>query len=309
MDVSLTRLKQSQLLWVVGSLLWFFIGALSGPFFDWIGEISNFFEKEGVIFMLFWPFALQLALLLIVISVFAHQAEKREDTWNETINEREDTWNETINEREDTWNETINEIEKHIGTPAELIFEPLEKSRGSFYHQLTKYVQEATSEDDILLMDYYPSKKGFEDPNETNFHKQAREGYIKALEEKAAEPETIYRRIICFDDGPDSGKIQAGNVEEWKVDHCNKMLEIQSDKPDKISITKYGTTFCSDMLIIGRKKAVISIDIHDYETGLVHTDGALIFFNPPNGQIINRLVEFFWKAQNNSVSVKSVPEK
>lgn len=287
MDLSLTRLRQSELLMVIGYLLWFLIGALAGPFFDWIGGISNFFEKEGVIFMLFWPFALLFALLLIVISAFALRAEKREYTWNQTINE----------------------IERHIGMPAELIFEDLEKSRGSFYHQLTKCIQEASSDDEILLMDYYPNKKGFEDPNETDFHKRAREGYIKALEKKAAEPETIYHRIICFDDGPDKGKIQEGNVEEWKVDHCKKMLEIQSDKPDKISIKKYGTTFCSDMLIIGRKKAVISIDIHDYETGLVHTDGALIFFNPPNGQIINQLVSFFKKAQNSSVSVKSVPEK
>lgn len=287
MGLSLTRLRQSQSLWVVGSLLWLFIGAFAGIFFDRIGEISSFFEKEGVIVILFWPFALLLATLLIAISVFARQAEKREDTWNKTINE----------------------IEKHIGTPAELIYETLGKSRGSFFHQLTKYIQEDSHDDEILLMDYYPNKKGFGYPNETDFHKQAREGYIKALEKKAAEPETIYRRIICFDEGPDKGKIQVENVEEWKVDHCKKMLEIQSEKPDKISIAKYGTTFCSDMLIIGRKKAVISIDIHDYEKGFMHTDGALIFFNPPNGQIINRLVEFFREAQNNSVPVKSVPEK
>ena len=53
MDLSLTRLRQSELLMVIGYLLWFLIGALAGPFFDWIGGISNFFEKEGAIFMLF----------------------------------------------------------------------------------------------------------------------------------------------------------------------------------------------------------------------------------------------------------------
>jgi hypothetical protein len=87
------------------------------------------------------------------------------------------------------------------------------------------------------------------------------------------------------------------------------MLQIRETKPDKIALKKSVVIFDPDVLIIGKKVAVISVDIRDPKTELVHTDGAIIFYNPPNAQIVEQLYALFIEADGASVSVNKIPEE
>lgn len=225
--------------------------------------------------------------ILAVISVisivfFAQQTEQREQKWLQ--------------------------IEQRLGTPAEIDFEPVSRL-GKFNRRLVEYIRGAIPGDEILVMSYYASRGGEENPSDTEEYKQSLDEYSRTLLEKAKEPGITYRRIICFDESPEGGKIRAGVVKQWLVDHAQGMLDIRRTKPGRITLKKGKVVFRSDLLIIKDKVAVISLDVHDAKSGQFRTDGVLIFHNPPNNSIIQQLYELFMMADNESLPVEKVPEE
>lgn len=225
-----------------------------------------------------------LLLLVAVVSIvfFAQRTEQREQKWLQ--------------------------IENRLGTPAEIDFEPVTR-KGKFNRRLAEYVRNVTAGDEILIMSYYAARGGEETPQESAEYKQSLKEYSRILLEKAREPGIIYRRIISFDDSLEQGNIKAGRVKQWLIDHAKNMLEIKKAKPDKITLKKGRVVFRSDLLIIKDKIAVISLDVFEPKSGQFRTDGALIFHNPPNSNIIQQLYELFMAADNESVPIEKVPEE
>ncbi|MEM1552900.1 MAG: hypothetical protein QXH03_09585 [Candidatus Bathyarchaeia archaeon] len=226
--------------------------------------------------------ALLAVITLIAILFFAQRAEEREQKWLQ--------------------------IEERLGIPAEVVFEPIDVGTGKFYRRLSDYIRKVAPDGEIVVMAHYGPRGGEENPRETEQYRQSRQEYSRTLLEKAKEPGITYRRIICFDEGPEQGKIRVGRVKEWVVEHAKQMLEIQKTKPGKVTLKKGKVIFGSDIFIIRGKVAAISLDVRDPE-GRVHTDGVLIFHNPPNGDIIQQLYDLFMMVDSQSVPVNRVPEE
>ncbi len=221
-------------------------------------------------------------IALIAILFFARRAENRENKWLR--------------------------IEERLGTPAEIVFEPIDRGTGKFHGRLLDYIRKAGLRDEILVMAHYTPRGGEENPHETEQYKQSRKEYSQILIDKAKEPGITYRRIICFDEVPQDVKITAGRVKGWMIDHAKQMVELRKDKPGKVTLKKSRVIFGPDVFIIKDKVAAITLDIYDVD-GRLHTSGALIFHNPPNGDIIQQLYELFMMADNESIPVVEVPEQ
>jgi len=204
-----------------------------------------------------------------------------------------------IYNKEQLWYLAIGEIKDLIGTPAELLFEPRFQNRGIWLYRLAELIRQASIDDEILMMAYYGPKKFVESPSETKEYIQARNQYLQALLEKSKEYGIAYRRIMCFDES----KICIEHLQETMEDHCREMLKIKETKPDKISLKVSSVVFPANILIIGKKTAAIGIDVYDPQNDLMHTEGVLIFHNPPNGQIIELLRTWFMEADSRSESL------
>jgi hypothetical protein len=157
-------------------------------------------------------------------------------------------------------------------------------------------------------MAHYRVGGGREHPRETKEYKKSRHEYSQALLQKVREPGITYRRIICFDEGPVQGKIEPGYIREWLLEHSRELLEIKKHKPGKVSLKKGTVVFGPDIFLVKNKVAVISLDIRDPISNLVHTDGTLIFHNPPDAKIIEHLYDFCMIADDGSIAVDSIPE-
>ena len=221
-------------------------------------------------------------IALVAILFFAQRAEEREHKWLQ--------------------------IEDRLGIPAEIVFEPIEIGTGKFNIRLSDHIREAGPEDEILVMTHSTLGSGEENPRETEQYRQTLQEYSRTLLEKAKESGVIYRRIICFDEGPEQGRIIAGRVSQWIVEHAKQMLELKKSKPGKVTLKKGRVIFGPDIFIIKGKLAAISLDIRDTD-GRVHTSGALIFHNPPNGDVIQQLYDLFMMVDNESIPVDRVPEE
>jgi len=195
----------------------------------------------------------------------------------------------------------LHEVVSRLGIPAEINFEPGESGTGKFYKRLIEYICSASEGDEILIMG---QSRGGGEPKETVEYQNYREEYSKALLQKAKEPDITYRRIICFEDSPGEGKIQPGQVRQWIIDHSKEMLAIKKIKPGKVFLKKGKTLSRSDVFILKDKVASIVIDIRDPSTGLFHAEGGIIFYNPPNGQIIKKLYSLFMMTDDQSIAVK-----
>lgn len=200
------------------------------------------------------------------------------------------------------------DIAMKLGTPADIIFEPIETAKGMFYLRLAESVRTASEDDEILVMAYYGPEGGVENPKETEKYKDARAIYSKELLNKASEPTITYRRVLCFNEGAVNGRVNSNSVKQWMIDHCKEILNLQRKKPGKISLKKAKVVFGSDVFVIRNKIAVVSLDIRDSETGLTHTDGTMIFHNPPDEKVIQHFYDFIMIADQESVAVKNVPE-
>lgn len=256
-----------------------------GVFFgEWLEIIfAPFFSTEtratltGLIIV-----ALLVVIALIAILFFARQVENRENKWLR--------------------------IEDRLGAPAEIEFEPVDIGTGKFYRRLSDYIRKAGPGDEIVVMAHYTPRGGEEDTRETEQYRQSRQEYSQTLIEKAEEPGITYRRIICFDEGPQQGKITAGRVKEWMIDHAKQIVELRKVKPGKVTLKKGRVIFGPGVFLVKDKVAAITLDIHDVD-GRIHTSGTLVFHNPPNGDIIQQLYELFMMADNDSIPVDKVPEE
>jgi hypothetical protein len=119
-----------------------------------------------------------------------------------------------------------------------------------------------------------------------------------------------YRRIVCFPEGPDKGKINNERLDPLVVQHCQEIQGLRRANPGRISIKKATTVFDHDFMLIGKKIAVMIISTRDAKTGRDNRMGFLIFHNPPNARIISELYDVFQRVENSSTThgVDAVPE-
>lgn len=265
--------KNSDRISILIPIVTFIFGLIGTKLFD---NIFNplFVTENRTMLTGFFTASVLLVISLFIIKTIVQDAEKREDKWLQ-----------------------------QIGIPADLIFERNEESDGTYFQKFIDLVKQIEV-NEIRVMSYYQSKKADQEVSEA--YNKVREEYSNFLLEKAKEPGTTYHRIMCFEEAS-KNKIQEQNVEQWMIDHCRKMLEIQKKKPDKISLkVSQPIILIGDIAIINNNLGFIDISIR---TDNSITYGSLIFHNPPNAQIIERLLQWFREADIKGRAVDSVPEK
>jgi hypothetical protein len=192
-----------------------------------------------------------------------------------------------------------------LGTPAELIIEDFHQGAGDFYHNMIPIIKSARPRDQILLITPYDLPTGGVDSEPSQAIAHARQEYLDALLERARIG-TTYKRIVCFPEGPEKGKIEKGRVPEWTVKHCSEMCALAKQKPGHVSLKKAKKVFDPDLLIIGTHTAVITMTIRDSKAPSFAKAGILIFHDPPNVRIIQELREIFVSVDNHSQPVDEV---
>lgn len=238
------------------------------------------------------------SVILTVLGFLAISALVNRSSFEQLSNELKQV-KDSVEKQSEKWPQIVTNVINHLGTPTEIIFEPLDTGTGALYRKLIEYIKKTSAGDEILIMTHYGRHVSSEDhPQERAERKESRLAYSQALLQKAWEPEITYRRIICFEDG--LGQIKSEYVKQWMVDHCKEMLDIKKTKPGKISLKKGKVIFDPEILIIRGKLAVMTLDILDPASNLVHTAGGVIFHNPPNTQVVNLLYEFFMITDSNS---------
>jgi hypothetical protein len=199
------------------------------------------------------------------------------------------------------------QIDARIGIPAELEIEDYKESTGAFYRKLVPHIHAASPEEDILVVSPYASQTAADESIISKEHKEARTAYLEALIKKAKDG-IKYRRIVCFPEGPDTGKIQSKRLPEWVVNHCKEMYALQSSNPARVSLKKCATIIDPDILVIGKKMAAVTVSVRDPATSKELRIGTFFFHSPPNAQIIEELYNMFWRVDNLSTPVSRVPE-
>jgi hypothetical protein len=199
------------------------------------------------------------------------------------------------------------QIDARIGIPAELEIEDYQRSTGAFYRKLLPYINAASPDDEILVVSPYTPQATADESGISKEHKEARSAYLEALIKKAKDG-IKYRRIVCFPEGADTGKIQSKRLPGWVVDHCKEMYDLQSSNPARVSLKKCATIIDPDILVIGKKMAAITVSVRDPATSKELRIGTFVFHSPPNAQIIEELYSMFWRVDNLSRPVSMVPE-
>lgn len=285
MGRSLKKILKSDWLSIITSLAIFIFGFIGGKL--WEARLNQQFSNETQATMTgLFTIGLLTVCSLIVISAYNRRTQKREKQWHQTICE----------------------FKQQIGTPAELFFERLESSEGRYYRRLVELILQVSYGDEILIMTSNKLKKSSNQDEKPDAHRQSREKYFDTLLEKAKEPGIAYKRIIGFEEGPEAGMIRSPRLRSSLVEHCGKMLEVRKNNLHKVSLRKSQSILDSDILIIGKKVAAISLDIYDPETDTSQTSATIIFHNPPSGQILDQLRGWFYQNYDHSVWVKKVPE-
>jgi hypothetical protein len=197
-------------------------------------------------------------------------------------------------------------LHRNLGLPATLHFERYKHSRGQIYRMLTGYILQTSPGDHILLMRHaYPER---ENEPETKVRRQARQEYEDALLERAAQPGIIYKRIICFPEGPSQGKVAEPRLKDWVVAHCGRILQLRESGSGEIFLHKAWASIKANVVIIPGKVAVVSFDIVDHETGMPETEAFLVFRDPPHRDVIGQFSTWFDLTQSRSLPVNCVPE-
>ena len=238
-----------------------------------------------------------LSVLLAVFTVLVVDSLKRRSDFQVVQKAEQDVLSSL-----EEMNARIHGLETRIGIPPEIIFEPVESRTGKLYRRLTEYINQASSGDEIYILAHYSGPYG--GYVSTEEFEKARHEYSQALLKKAREEGVVYRRVVSF--SADDGAFTSVYVGEWLVEHAKGMLEIARRKPGKISLKKGKPVVGPEILVIKNKVGMIAIEVRDVKTGLPHTTGGIIFHNPPNGELIKQLTDFFMMADSQSVPVKNL---
>ena len=137
-------------------------------------------------------------------------------------------------------------------------------------------------------------------------YQQEREAYHRTLLDKARQG-AKYRRVIAFRHR--EGRVAPGYVPDPMLDHLQEMLRLQSQPGLRDLISLHRGEWRLDLysfLVIPNKAALISLD--QPRGALAPMEGALIFYQPPHGDLIRYLEEIWRSIQAHAVPIRGVPE-
>lgn len=253
---------------ITTTLLGVILGVVIESFLD------PLFQSDTLILGLISLLAILSVIAIVVVTFFAKNSELREERWLE--------------------------IQNYLGSPAEIVFDTISND-GEFNRRLSEIIKDIEAGDEILVMSYYATHGSDSEKQKSKKFEDALKDYSENLLKKAKEPNIIYRRLICFDN-------EGLTVKPWMREHAKKMLEIKSRKPSQITLKKGRVRLRADLFIIRGKKALVSLDVYEKGSGIFGTAGALIFHNPPNKEIVDKLYDLFLVADSEGIPIEKIPQ-
>jgi hypothetical protein len=137
-------------------------------------------------------------------------------------------------------------------------------------------------------------------------YQQEREAYQRTLLDKVPQG-AAYRRIFAF--RRPEGRVASGYVPDHMLRHAQEMLRLQSEPGLRDLISLHRGEWRLDLhsfLVIPNKAALISLD--QPRGALAPMEGALIFYQPPHGDLIRYLAVIWRSIQAHAVPIRGVPE-
>jgi serine/threonine protein kinase len=203
----------------------------------------------------------------------------------------------------------LSHLEEKLGTPAELAMDTAPKRTGAYYHKLLPLVENVLPGEEIVIA--ANEQDPIEDSQISDAYGPARQQFYEMLIHKVKSTAGVrYRRIVCVPDGPDVGKLSESRF-RWSFPHCEAMLRLNEESRKtvcRLSVAKSIANY--DILVFGTRVAVMTLDTRIPTEGGKHRagkSGVLIFHNPPNAQIIERLRDTFDEIDKGSAPVNSLP--
>jgi serine/threonine-protein kinase len=269
-----------------------------------------------------WPWILGLLLFLAVLAssclsyLQGVHLEKKLGTINEldknlgTSSERHNELVSSLGQKIEAQSGALTEFGRKLGTSAELHME-VSEGTGEHYLKLIPYIKEASKE--ILIATYepepFPNAKGLKP--KIKQPQDARTMFYSELKNKMMSSKDLkYKRIVCFPEGIDRGKITKDRLEESAFEHCEQLWTLRDKiRAENCELKKALAIFKSDILVIDEKVAAIHISARDNEKMQRLRTGVLIFHNPPDDKIITELLTIFRIVDESGKKVEKVPEE
>jgi hypothetical protein len=122
-----------------------------------------------------------------------------------------------------------------------------------------------------------------------------------------------YKRLICFDhdvlaNDPElrSGVLRVGegpgNITRSVAEHCRLMMETKGCSVYVAPVVLRNST----VALLGPDQVTMSIDTVDQDTGTRHVAGIMIFYDPPNGEIIEQFRQIERATERRMVAVHKI---
>jgi hypothetical protein len=191
---------------------------------------------------------------------------------------------------------------KRIGTPARLSSVP------DLFSQAVKTMSPGS---DYTVMYNYGSEGGGE--SSLGIGPQAFTDSVDALLERVKQGKVReYKRIICFDrdvlaNDPElrSGVLRVGEgpgtIDRAMGEHCRLMVNTKGCSLYVAPEVVHGI-----VAFFGVEKMCISVETTDQATGGRTTGGAILFYDPPNGEIIEQFRQMERETERRMVAVHTI---
>ena len=216
--------------------------------------------------------------------------------------EREKASAELTRQREEEWL-------KRVGTPAQFKVNQEDKDEGMDW--VIANVRAMRPGSDLTTMFYVTKDGGSPFVNRGNDPKR-QELYSTILNNLKQGTIRQYKRIMCFDhdvlaNNPElrSGVLRvgegSGTIDRLSGDHCRLLMETKG-----CSLYIAPAVFRGVVVLCGEDKVSLNLDTVDQATGGRIAAGIMLFYDPPNGEIVEQFRQIERATERRMVAVHKI---
>lgn len=194
-------------------------------------------------------------------------------------------------------------VTTELGRPAEFFPKDLSDDNGHYFREIARYIRQAQPGETIWIM---TSHFGGRRAARTQAVHEARRNYHDALEDRARHG-VLVKRVFCFNEPVSADSLDARFFSRHTTDHCRRLIEIGVQRPENVSLCVSRSFVGVDFLVIPRRVAAVTADARG-DDGQLRDVLCWLFFNPPNGAVIDTLEKWCIGIDNSAEPVRQLPD-
>jgi hypothetical protein len=198
----------------------------------------------------------------------------------------------------------LGDVREALGRPTEFFPKRLSEDDGRYFYSIANHIDQTVPGDTIWIVTSHRSAT--ERLGRTKAVNAGRKRYHEAIEDRALHGVHV-RRILCFDESVSADLLEARFFSRYTTDHCKRLEGIAKSHPDAVSIRMCRYYTGNDFMVIPGRVAAVTADARDRDGMLKHVL-CWMYFNPPNGNVINTLEEWCQGLDNDSDPIRSFPD-